>query len=765
MPIINHFPSQDSAAFRFKKTFTKSNFESAAIQNLINAYNKDSNDRELKETDRQFLNDIISILDALKEFRLRTKEREAGSYDVNKVANELDRYELLKARYSISGTAQQKEIILAAIAYSKESLFKRAERFDRTANILKVLNDNFPPAIYLAPGKNIRHARGLSGGAFGQATRYELSDYQDRIRFEKLNLLYPSQAQQNSAAEQSSRQIVVKTVKKIDFIKFDPNLTTEQKREMKARYQQAVDNLPNEIAINEAIRKAEIAAGKPCHCSISTRAYIGNELALVSRYEENGDLKNYLGKLYANAGPEERMELAIKSGQAALDDFERITKGLQFMHKAGILHNDIALRNILVNANGEALLSDFGLAVKYDTTNPKEPVSVNSSQVPIRWLSSAALATRKRSQASDAYALKITFLQILAERTGIKDFTTGRDLSDSIVSLKYPNTNVEIVNHADFIRVQQSIGDDKTLEEIKNNLLNGIDNHSGILLDRLTWANNNNRPDNEIQSLNFEIKRISILKETIENILTNNALFTHQPKSPAFDLELLILAIDDAKAKLKSIQDKHLEAYLAEKNKKQESLAMSDRINGAPLEFQAESDPAEHLVSESDSSDYNSSGEFTATDESELTNTESPFAMLQNVQTIDEGNYSDQDDQAADAVNPYGQPYNKNDKSQDDQAVNAVNPYGQPYNKEKSQDDQTAAAINPNGELHKSSENQSVYGKARNITPEEKNTQESPIASSWKKGKYPRSDFFSKKPETNEKKGKEEENTMHFKRK
>ena len=47
-------------------------------------------------------------------------------------------------------------------------------------------------------------------------------------------------------------------------------------------------------------------------------------------------------------------------------------KGLEAIHKHGILHNDIREENILINDNGDIYLIDFGMASQADTKKKRK---------------------------------------------------------------------------------------------------------------------------------------------------------------------------------------------------------------------------------------------------------------------------------------------------------------------------------------------------------------------------------------------------------
>ena len=50
----------------------------------------------------------------------------------------------------------------------------------------------------------------------------------------------------------------------------------------------------------------------------------------------------------------------------------RAIKGLEAIHRHGILHNDIREENILINDNGDIFLIDFGMASREDTKKKRK---------------------------------------------------------------------------------------------------------------------------------------------------------------------------------------------------------------------------------------------------------------------------------------------------------------------------------------------------------------------------------------------------------
>ena len=55
-----------------------------------------------------------------------------------------------------------------------------------------------------------------------------------------------------------------------------------------------------------------------------------------------------------------------------VDLFTQIASGLDYMHNRGVIHRDLKPSNILLDEDGNAYLSDFGLARFTDAINISE---------------------------------------------------------------------------------------------------------------------------------------------------------------------------------------------------------------------------------------------------------------------------------------------------------------------------------------------------------------------------------------------------------
>ena len=104
--------------------------------------------------------------------------------------------------------------------------------------------------------------------------------------------------------------------------------------------------------------------------------------------------------------------------------FGQLASALDYIHKAGIVHRDIKLNNILLNANGGVVLSDFGVSrfcsgqLRRDLHLERTIVSGDASTGALIMGTAGYMAPEvKRGEdataASDAYSLGIVFFRLL----------------------------------------------------------------------------------------------------------------------------------------------------------------------------------------------------------------------------------------------------------------------------------------------------------------------------------------------------------------
>jgi serine/threonine protein kinase len=88
--------------------------------------------------------------------------------------------------------------------------------------------------------------------------------------------------------------------------------------------------------------------------------------------------------------------------------------GLQHLHDEGLVHRDVAARNILVADGWVAKVSDFGMARMYDIASNQGFTQSNVG--PLRWMAPESIYERKYSPQSDVWMFGTTILEMLTER-------------------------------------------------------------------------------------------------------------------------------------------------------------------------------------------------------------------------------------------------------------------------------------------------------------------------------------------------------------
>ena len=87
-----------------------------------------------------------------------------------------------------------------------------------------------------------------------------------------------------------------------------------------------------------------------------TKALKGDEYAMVVRYAEYGDLRNYIRKFFSKLTWANKAEILIK-----------LSKALNSLHQMSLLHRDFHCKNILVDNDNIIFISDFGLCQPIDS--------------------------------------------------------------------------------------------------------------------------------------------------------------------------------------------------------------------------------------------------------------------------------------------------------------------------------------------------------------------------------------------------------------
>jgi len=119
---------------------------------------------------------------------------------------------------------------------------------------------------------------------------------------------------------------------------------------------------------------------------------------LVFEYVEGRSLRD----LIKNTGPLEARDAGQIAGQ--------IASGLAHAHLNGIVHRDVKPQNILLDAEGRAKLTDFGIATGEEWTKVTREGSIVGSS---RYMSPEQVQGRPVDQRSDLYSLGIVFYEMV----------------------------------------------------------------------------------------------------------------------------------------------------------------------------------------------------------------------------------------------------------------------------------------------------------------------------------------------------------------
>jgi serine/threonine protein kinase len=180
----------------------------------------------------------------------------------------------------------------------------------------------------------------------------------------------------------------------------------------------------------------------------------------------------------------------IRSGQPLTDaHFQsfiyQILCGLKYIHSANVLHRDLKPGNLLVNADCELKICDFGLARGF-SMDPEENAGYMTEYVATRWYRAPEimLSFQSYTKAIDVWSVGC----ILAELLGGKPFFKGRDYVDQLNQiLHYLGTpNEETLSRIGSPRAQDYVRNLPRMQKIPfQSLFRNANPDALDLLDRL----------------------------------------------------------------------------------------------------------------------------------------------------------------------------------------------------------------------------------------------------------------------------------------
>ncbi|QRV88286.1 Tyrosine kinase catalytic domain protein [Ceratobasidium sp. AG-Ba] len=151
-------------------------------------------------------------------------------------------------------------------------------------------------------------------------------------------------------------------------------------------------------------------------------AIVDNQIRMVSRWMENGDLPGYLRR---------------HSDVDRLDMCTQISQGLEYIHSIPMIHGDLKGPNVLVSDTGVPMITDFGNAVlEYGTIQ-----FTKTAQLPgftARWTAPELLESEDfaQSKEADVYALGMTILEVMSGEVPFANYKQEIRLVLAIVNKK-----------------------------------------------------------------------------------------------------------------------------------------------------------------------------------------------------------------------------------------------------------------------------------------------------------------------------------------
>jgi len=147
--------------------------------------------------------------------------------------------------------------------------------------------------------------------------------------------------------------------------------------------------------LQDFLNEAMVMMSMKPHKNITTLyAVCLSPLLIVTEFVENGSLDKFLHKTNVSFGQ-------------IIQILKDITAGMHHLAAEGIVHKDLAARNVLISKDGTAKIADFGLAKTYDEKSSEK------EKGPTRWMSPEALSRREFSEKSDVWSFAATTVEIV----------------------------------------------------------------------------------------------------------------------------------------------------------------------------------------------------------------------------------------------------------------------------------------------------------------------------------------------------------------
>jgi tRNA A-37 threonylcarbamoyl transferase component Bud32 len=150
-----------------------------------------------------------------------------------------------------------------------------------------------------------------------------------------------------------------------------------------------------------------------------------HEALMMAKVSHHPNVVNFIGASFPPDGM--AMVLGLCAGGSLLAALEKkkldaakktkvlgeVASALSFLHSLGIVHRDIAARNVLLDGSGKAKLADLGLSRLLEDKQGEQTTS--STLGPVRWMAPEAIRDRKYSSASDAFSFGVLMAEVWSD--------------------------------------------------------------------------------------------------------------------------------------------------------------------------------------------------------------------------------------------------------------------------------------------------------------------------------------------------------------
>ena len=117
----------------------------------------------------------------------------------------------------------------------------------------------------------------------------------------------------------------------------------------------------------------------------------------------------------------------------AITIMQQIGGALHYAHQQGLIHRDIKPNNIMFRANGDAVLTDFGISKLQNTEGNLTQCGYGKLGTP-RYMSPEQTTDETLTQRSDMYSLALVFYEMLIGKPGINSKTTVSIIREHVLS-------------------------------------------------------------------------------------------------------------------------------------------------------------------------------------------------------------------------------------------------------------------------------------------------------------------------------------------